>query len=43
LTGGIENIEKIAEQTGTAKGIYWYGSYHISEYDRVMKIAGRLI
>ena len=38
----IEDVETIADQIGTAKGLYWKGSYPMSEYDRVMKIAERL-
>ncbi len=35
--GGLDNLDLLIEQTGTAKGIYMSGSYHISEYDAVMK------
>ena len=38
----IEDVEIIADQIGTTKGLYWYGEYPISEYDRIMKIARRL-
>jgi len=42
VVGGLDETEIIAGQIGTAKGLYWHGNYHISEYDRVMKIAERL-
>lgn len=35
--GGLDNLDLLIEQTGTAKGIYMSASYHISEYDAVMK------
>jgi hypothetical protein len=41
LTGAIENIEIVAEQIGTTKGIYWCGSYPLDQEDRVMKILER--
>ena len=41
--GGLENVEIIAGQIGTAKGLYWSGGYHVSERDRIMKLAERLI
>jgi hypothetical protein len=40
--GGLETVEIVADQIGTAKGLYWSGSYHISERDRILKLAGRL-
>ncbi|MCL2816302.1 MAG: hypothetical protein FWD23_17040 [Oscillospiraceae bacterium] len=43
VLGALEDLETVAGQIGTAKGLYWQGRYHISEYDRVMKIAGRLV
>lgn len=38
LLGDIENIEVVADQIGTTKGIYWYGAYPLKEEDRVLKI-----
>lgn len=38
LLGGIEDIEVVADQIGTAKGIYWCGEYPASERDRVMRV-----
>lgn len=35
--GGLDNLDLLVEQTGTAKGIYLSASYHISEYDSVMR------
>lgn len=43
VVGTLEDVETIAEQIGTTKGLYWYGNYHISEQERIMKIAERLI
>ncbi|MCL2816240.1 MAG: hypothetical protein FWD23_16730 [Oscillospiraceae bacterium] len=43
LFNELEDVEKIADQIGTAKGLYWKGCYPLSEYDRVMKIAERLM
>lgn len=43
VMGPIEHVEAIAEQIGTTKGLYWAGSYPMTEYDRVMTIADRLI
>ena len=43
ISDQLEDIEIIADQIGTTKGLYWYGNYPISEYDRVMKIAERIM
>ena len=40
--GSLEDVETVAGQIGTTKGLYWCGSYPMSEYDRIMKIAERL-
>jgi hypothetical protein len=42
VVGSLEEVEEIAGQIGTTRGLYWHGGYHISEKDRVMKAAGRL-
>jgi len=38
LTGPIEYIDIIAEQIGTAKGIYWSGAFPIEKEEKIMKI-----
>ena len=43
VTGPIEFVEKVAQRIGTTKGIYWTGEYPIDDYDRVMKIAEKLM
>lgn len=43
VMGDIEKVLQIAEHNGTGKGIYWNGTYPMSEYDRVMKIAEELM
>lgn len=43
VTGDIEDAMRVADHNGTAKGIYWYGGYPLSEYDRVMKLAEELM
>jgi len=43
VTGPIERAIQVAERNGTTQGIYWYGAYPMSEYDRVMKIADDLM
>ena len=42
VLGGLENVEIIADQIGTAKGLYWCGSYPVSERERITKLAERL-
>ena len=42
VVGSIEDLEAVADQIGTTKGLYWQGGYHISEQSRIMKIAERL-
>lgn len=42
IVGSLEDVEVIADQIGTTKGLYWNGSFHISEENRVIKIAERL-
>lgn len=41
LTGAIDNIEIVADQIGTTKGIYWCGAYPMREEDRVLQILER--
>ena len=41
--GSLEDVEVVAGQIGTTKGLYWHGGFHISEKDRIMKIAERLM
>ena len=42
VVGSLEDVEAVAEQIGTTKGLYWNGSYPMSEYERIMKLAERL-
>ena len=43
VTGPIERAADVAERNGSTRGIYWYGVYPMSDYDRVMKIADDLM
>ncbi|MDD4773505.1 MAG: hypothetical protein PHZ09_07850 [Eubacteriales bacterium] len=35
--GGLDNLDLLIDQIGTTKGLYLTASYHISEYDNVMR------
>ncbi len=43
VTGPIEKARAVAEKNGTAKGIFWTGTYDMKDYDRIMKIAEELM
>ncbi len=38
LFGDLDTLEVVAEQVGSAKGIYYFGSFDISEEKRAMKL-----
>ncbi len=41
LFGDLDTLEVVAEQLGSAKGIYYFGSFDISEEKRAMKLLER--
>ena len=43
VMGPIEQAIQVARNHGTARGIYWKGTYPMEEYDRVMKLADELM
>ena len=42
IAGPIERVREVAERTGTARGLYWFGGFGMDSYDKVMRYADDL-